>query len=294
MKVWVLGAGGFIGRHLVESLRGVHDVTAFVRPSAAAIRGAVRVDLASARAPAILRLTAKNRGRPDVVFHLASRQPGPHAPADYVSGNVGALAGALGFLRDVPPRRFVFTSTLSVYGRPDRNPVRENAVTRPVHAYAASKLAAEGLLGWLSGRCQVTILRLPSVFGLGQADSFVDGLAKTALRHAPITLFGRGRLLRDALHVRDVVRGLGACLHRPAVRGTVVINLGSGRAATNRDYARGLVKWLKSRSPITSVPEAPPAMFGVQADIERARRFLGFRPMTLDESLRLYAHELHT
>lgn len=293
MRVWVLGAGGFIGRHLVESLRGAHAVTAFVRPSAAAARGAVRVDLAGAQAPAVLRRAAEKRGRPDVVFHLASRQPGPHAPADYVSANVGTLAGALGFLRDVPPRRFIYTSTLSVYGRPDRNPVREDAATRPAQAYAASKLAAEGLLGWLAGRCQVTILRLPSVFGPGQADSFVDGLAKTARRHAPIVLFGRGRLLRDALHVRDVVRVFDACLRRPAGRGTVVVNLGSGRPATNRDYARGLVKWLNSRSPISSVAKVPPAMFGVYADVARARRLLGFRPMTLDESLRLYAHELH-
>ena len=287
-----MGAGGFIGRHLVEFLRGAHAVTAFVRPSAEANRGAVRVDLTSPKVPALLHRTAERLGRPDVVFHLASLQPGPYAPMDYVSANVGTLAGALAYFRDVPPRRFIFTSTLSVYGRPDRNPVREDAAARPVHAYAASKLAAEGLLGWLADRCQVTILRLPSVFGPGQADSFVDGLAKTALRHGPIALFGRGRLLRDALHVRDVVRLCGLCLRRPVGRGPVVVNVGSGRPATNRDYARRLIELLKSRSRITSVAETPPAMFGVYANISRARRLLGFHPMTLDESLRLYAHEL--
>lgn len=293
MKVWVMGAGGFIGRRLVESLRlDFHAVTPFVRSKASWIRGALRVDLSSPNVTAVLRRAVKAGGRPDIVFHLASRQPGPYSLTDYVSSNLTALGGVLAFFQEIPPRQFIYTSTLSVYGHPIHNPVREDAEPRPIHPYAATKLAAEGFLPLLASRCPVTVFRLPSVFGQGQADSFVDGLAKAAMRQEPLRLFGGGRIIRDALHVRDVIGVLLACLRRPVGRALVTVNLGAGRLLTNRDYAVGLIKCLKSRSRVVTVSDTPAGMSDLYADISLARRLFRFRPMTLSESLRLYAHDL--
>ena len=64
-------------------------------------------------------------------------------PGLYYAENVVGGVALLDALREVGVDRIVFSSTAAVYGEPEKVPIRENAPTRPVSPYGASKLAGE-------------------------------------------------------------------------------------------------------------------------------------------------------
>ncbi|WP_322071443.1 NAD-dependent epimerase/dehydratase family protein [Paraburkholderia bannensis] len=190
--VVVTGAQGFVGRALVKRLladglgaRAVSKLTlldiAFDAPHADA-----RVtQIAGSIADAGVR-TQAYADSVDAVFHLASI-PGGAAERDYALGRAINLDATLGLLEDLRgqprPPRFVFASTVAVYGESLPAVVDENTLPAPALSYGAHKLMGEALvadatrLGWVQG-CS---LRLPGVVarpgdGAGLMSAFMSQL----------------------------------------------------------------------------------------------------------------------
>jgi nucleoside-diphosphate-sugar epimerase len=138
---------------------------------------------------------------------------------------------------------------------------------------------------------RIVVLRLPSLYGAGQADSFIDGLARTAQLGDSIELFSRGELIRDALHVSDVVRAIDAVLAQPPREPFSILNLGCGQRLKTSEWARALVDALDSKSAIIPV-DREASQFDLYADISAARQQIAFAPMSLAESMKVYADEL--
>lgn len=204
MRVLVTGAGGFIGRVLVGRLldaglegRRVEQLVAAdlslhglpadarLRPLAGSIADAGVLEQALA-------------DRVDTVFHLAS-VPGGAAETSPDLGrrvNLDATAHLLALLREQGGRsRFVFASTVAVYGDPLPEVVDEQTPPRPVMSYGAHKLAAEVLVadaarrGWVDA-CS---LRLPGVVarpgeGTGLISAFMSQLFWKLAAGEPIVL----------------------------------------------------------------------------------------------------------
>src|SRR5207245_5142804 len=64
----------------------------------------------------------------------------------YFQNNVEAALTLLNTAMDAGVRRFVFSSTCAVYGTPDKVPMTEDAVRRPINPYGISKLFFENAL----------------------------------------------------------------------------------------------------------------------------------------------------
>ncbi len=294
MKVWITGCGGFLGNRLAQRLTASgHAVYGLSRRRSDHVTESIKVDLAADSARTTLTEISERAGHPDVVVHAASRQPGNYNLSDYVRANVLTTANLMDALANFPPRLLLYTSTQSVYGQPKTNPVPETQLATSSMPYNLTKRWAEQLVEGLSGQARIIVLRLPSLYGAGQADSFIDGLAKRALLDQPIELFSRGELIRDALHVSDIVNAITACAENPFEGSFSILNLGCGRCITTLEYATTLVAALQSKSVIIPV-DRPATQPGFYADIEKARRVIGFEPKSLEESMRVYAEELST
>ncbi len=204
LRVLVTGAGGFVGRVLVKRLldQGL---------AGQALQQLVVADLGLDGLPDDPRLqrVVGSIAEPGVleralaepvqaVFHLASL-PGGAAEAQPDLGrriNLDATAHLLGLLRDQATRpRFVFTSTVAVYGHPLPAVVDEQTPPRPALSYGAHKLAAEVLMadaarrGWVDA-CS---LRLPGVVarpgdGAGLISAFMSQLFWKLAAGEPIVL----------------------------------------------------------------------------------------------------------
>jgi nucleoside-diphosphate-sugar epimerase len=267
--------------------QGHHVLSLSRRPSTIASES-VAIDLAQEKDK--LNSVASEHGAADVVIHAASRQPGRYTFPEFVKGNILPTVNLLEALKSSPPKQIIFTSTLSVYAQSNNLPFTEDHPASSALAYAATKRWAEQLLETFRA-AQVTVLRLPSLYGAGQGDSFIDGLAQLALRGEDIELFSRGTVIREALHVSDVIRAIQTCIDQTPAEQFCLMNLGTGRKIATREYAEALVEALDSKSQIVLSDRAA-LQFNCYADIQRARDVIGFEPTELKESLRRYTHEL--
>ncbi|MHB8147281.1 MAG: GDP-mannose 4,6-dehydratase [Vulcanimicrobiaceae bacterium] len=267
MRALVTGAGGFVGRYLIEALRARgDDVLACGGPSDAG--DYTRIDL---RDIDTLR-AALDRAKPDIVFHLAAQAFVPEsiaAPLEtYETNTLGTarLAEAIrsyAQARNAMPR-LVFTSSAEVYGKRDTGdfPLRETLATNPDNPYAASKAAAESiLLGEVRGfGLDAVIARSFNHIGPGQSDRFVVAsfaaqLARIAQGGDRILLVGNLEAKRDFLDVRDVVAAYLALAETGA--SGEIYNVCSGVARSIRDALRELI--IAARIPV-EVREDPERM----------------------------------
>jgi len=291
LNIWITGCSGFLGTRLANHFAKQHNVTGLARRNCAAATNSISIDLAKRESPRKIEKLSAESGPPDLVIHAASKQPGHGDLADYVDANVHATSNLIEGLTLQPPRLIIYTSTLSVYGRPSVIPVDESAPAGGSLPYGATKRWGEQLFETFQRYSRIVVLRLPSLYGAGQADSFIDGLARTAQLNDSIQLFSRGELIRDALHVSDVVRAIDNCIAHPPDNAFSILNLGCGQRTKTSEWARALVDALDSKSAIIPV-DREASQFDLYADISAARQQIAFAPTSLSESMKVYADEL--
>ncbi len=202
--VVVTGSEGFVGQVLVRRLlgdglggRAVTRLTLMdVRFAAPPVDARVR-QIEGSIADAAVRARAFD-GAVHAVFHLAS-VPGGAAEKNYGLGRAINLDATLGLLEDLrtqaAPPRFVFASTIAVYGEHLPAEVDEHTLPNPGLSYGAHKLAGEYLVadatrkGWVQG-CS---LRLPGVVarpgeGVGMMSAFMSLLFWKLAAGQPLTV----------------------------------------------------------------------------------------------------------
>ena len=154
-KVFVTGAGGFIGSHLVEELvKNNADVTAMIRYGSSAhwgnmeflpkdIKQEIRVVAGNIEDGDFMMHTLKGQ---DIVFHLAALIAIPYsyvAPRSYVRTNVEGTLNVMEAVRRLDINRVVHTSTSEVYGTATYSPIDEAHPLQGQSPYSASKIGAD-------------------------------------------------------------------------------------------------------------------------------------------------------
>ena len=163
----------------------------------------------------------------EVLVHCAALVRTPFAfdqPASIAQVNQWGTVRLLELCREVRVRRFIYVSSLSVYGPGEG--FDEGADCRPIGPYSCSKREAElAVLAANSQELETVVLRVATLYG-GQPDlvrfeavpnRFVY-LAGTGRR---LTIFGSGQQRRPLVHVRDAARALLWALREPGIGGEV-------------------------------------------------------------------------
>ncbi len=289
----VTGGAGFIGSHLVERLldegwrvTAIDDFDPFY---AAEVK---RRNLAHAAAQAGFRLIEGDVAFVelprdlDVVVHLAAKagvRPSIEAPVAYEEANVRTTVALLEHARRVGVRQFVFASSSSVYGVNPRVPWREDDLDlRPISPYAATKLAGEGfghVYHHLYG-IRFVALRFFTVYGPRQRpDLAIHKFARLMREGKPIPFYGDGGTRRDYTFVRDTVQGIRAAMDYDR-SGFEIVNLGNDRTVSLAELVATLEEAMDIRANLDRRPEQPGDVPITWADVDKARRLLGYRPET--------------
>lgn len=294
MNIWITGCSGFLGTRLASHFTGKqHHVTGLSRRQCPAVSRSLSIDLATSEAPRILEKFSAEAGAPDVVIHAAAKQSGSGELVEFVDANVHSTSNLIEGLTQRPPRLIIYTSTHNVYGRPSVIPVDEASPAGGNVPHGATKRWGEQMLETFQRYSRIVVLRLPHLYGMGEDGSFIRKLAALAQRDEPIELLSRGELIRDALHVSDVVRAIDNCVTQAPGNSFSILNLGCGRRIKTLEYARALVAALESKSDIIPVDRVAP-QFDLYADISAARQQIGFAPLSLVDAMKVYADELRT
>jgi UDP-glucose 4-epimerase len=189
----------------------------------------------------------------DTVFHLAAQSSGEASfdePARDIDVNYKGTLNILRLAAKKKCRRFIFSSSMSVYGEvdPDRPQVSEDHPCRPASYYGCNKLASEKLMDVFcqDGRMKPTIFRLFNVYGPGQnmlnlRQGMVSIYFSYLMNGTPVHVKGSLERFRDFIYVDDVVDMLTAAdenertFHR-------IFNLGTGNKTTVRDLLAAMLR----------------------------------------------------
>lgn len=238
MRVFLTGASGFIGAHVMRALlANSHFVVALVMPGDSMWRlkderGQFGVVTGSLGDSDLLRSSLREF-KPDVCIHLAwYAEPGKYL---YATENLSSLNDSLGLLRElilVGCRQVVMAGTCAEYDT-EMGFLREDGATRPSTLYAAAKLSC-CLLGQQIAAAEGINLAWGRIF-------YPYGPQEDQRRVVPATilslLHGRsfsatlGQQVRDYIHVEDVATAFCVLAER---RANGIYNISSGSPATIR------------------------------------------------------------
>jgi UDP-glucuronate 4-epimerase len=294
-RILVTGGAGFIGSHVCEHLLARGDeVTvldnfnpsydpAIKRANAAELAGARLVEGDIRDQALVARLFGE--GRFDAVVHLAAMagvRPSLADPLLYSDVNVRGTQILLRELERRPGVRFVFASSSSVYGANDKVPFREDDdIHRPISPYAATKRAGE-LLCYTHHHLYgtpISCLRFFTVYGPRQRPEMaIHAFTRLCLAKQPIPFFGDGSTRRDYTYIDEIVEGVVRALDR--ARGYAIYNLGESRTISLAELVAAIGKQCGVEPILDRRPLQPGDVLVTYADVEKARRELGYEPRT--------------
>lgn len=284
MKIFVTGAGGFIGRVVVRRLAAKgHDIAAHVGPPGTELEAPPEASSSVTFAIEDARDFAGRLSNHDVVVHLA----GPAAvagsfaaPLDYVRAHAVGTSAIVAAARAAGVPRLIYVSSAEVYGRRSEARVHEGMLPQPRSPYAAAKVAGEAIVGAAArtGGPTAVVLRPFSVYGPGQRPS---SLLATIVDRAKS---GRRVELRDLAPVRDYcqvddVAEAIACACRCDIDECNVFNVGTGVGTSVADLAAMVTHVLGACTSVAEIgaDRGPAEIFRLVADTSHARAGLGWR-----------------
>lgn len=314
MRILVTGGAGYVGSVSIEALVAAgHEVVALDNLATAAgtanLGGAELVVGTYVDRAAMADLLRDRRI--DAVLHCGARSlvaESMREPALYFRENVAGGIALLEAMRDAGVGRLVISSTASVYGIPETNPVSEDAALRPINVYGETKRSLEAAAGWFASAygLRVVSLRYFNVAGASATNGerhdpethLIPNILTAVEGGAPLTVFGTdyetpdGTAIRDYLHVVDLAEA-----HRLALEATAAddprtsealrLNLGSGAGFSVRQVLHGAERVIGRSVPhgyADRRPGDPPVLV---ASIDRVREVLGWEPVrsTLEEMI---------
>ena len=223
MKVLVTGHLGYIGVEMVSVLRasghevvgldtGLFDDCDFVSPPDAV--PTLDVDLRD--------VTADHLRDFDAVAHLGALSNDPLGDLDSeltFDINLHASVRLARAAKVAGVRRFLFSSSCSLYGAGGDAELDESAAFHPVTAYGESKVRVEQEVSSLADDSFSPVyLRNATAYGVSRrlrADIVVNNLVGHAVTTGKVLLQSDGSPWRPLVHIRDIIAAFDACLTAP-------------------------------------------------------------------------------
>jgi UDP-glucose 4-epimerase len=296
MNILVTGGSGFIGSHVVDVLleQGhtvkIYDVDT---PKYGQACGFIKADLLD-----LVRLV-KETESVEAVFHIAAEaNVNRFHDSPYFSNLItsGSTLNVLEAARINTIGRVLFGSTEWVYGSDPSNPdvviTEETPMTdNPDHIYTSSKIAAELFCKNYRRMYGVsfTIMRFGIPFGeRARPETVTPIFIRKILNGEEITIHGDGSQTRQFIYVKDLARGIAACLH-PAAENQI-FNLNGVDRISVLDIIRHLERILGRTAKIAFVDQRSGQFKGRLISSEKADRLLGWKPrFTYAQALEGYA-----
>ncbi len=149
----------------------------------------------------------------DQILHLAGQSSGEKSfdnPILDLNKNIKSSLNLINYGIDNNARRFVYASSMSVYGAHKKEKVKENDKLQPLSCYGVSKLAVENYLTVYKKKLPYVILRMFNVYGPGQdfknlKQGMVSIYLSQAIKNNNIIVKGPLNRTRDLIYIDDVV-----------------------------------------------------------------------------------------
>jgi UDP-glucose 4-epimerase len=325
-KILVTGGCGYIGSHtVVDLLQNGYDVISVddnSRSSAGILKGVERitgkvvknykVDLCNF--DDTYAIFQENEDIAGIIHFAAFKAVGESVekPLMYFENNLVSLINLLKCVEEFSIPWFVFSSSCTVYGNPDKEMVTEQTPTKPAESpYGYTKQMGEQIISEFQKSSKATksiLLRYfnpvgahPSIhigeLPIGKPANLVPVITQTAIGKIPkMMVYGAdyptrdGSCVRDYIHVSDIshahtlaIRHLEQGRSRAACE---VFNLGTGNGVTVLEAIRAFEKVSGVKLNYEVGPRRPGDVIAIYANNDKAKNVLGWNPaLTLDDMM---------
>jgi dihydroflavonol-4-reductase len=188
------------------------------------------------------------------VIHLAAAQHESEKPESYFRAiNVDATRALLERCVAAGVQRFVYGSSIGVYGESGSALLDENSPLRPQNAYTRTKVEAEGVVKRYTGRIGTCVIRISETYGPG--DQRLLKLFK-ALDRGHFMMIGPGTNCRQMMHVNDLIRVLLLAAQHERALGETFVVAGQEVLTTNQTV-KTIAEVLERSPPRVRIPLWP-------------------------------------
>jgi UDP-glucose 4-epimerase len=310
--ILVTGAAGYIGSHTcVELLAAGYSVVALDNLCNSSLEALKRVEQITDRKIPFYETDVRDRAglhallkahRIDAAIHFAGLKAvgeSVEKPLAYFENNVGGTVALLQELGDAGVKKFLFSSSATVYGDPESVPISESARLSTTNPYGRSKLMVEQILEdlaqsdalWAIGSLRYFNPVGAHASGLigedprGIPNNLMPYISQVAVgRRERLSVFGNdyptpdGTGVRDYIHVVDLAQGHVAALRELFRSGQgFTINLGTGQGYSVLEMLKAFEQASGRSIPYTIVERRPGDIATCYANPAKAAQVLGWR-----------------
>ena len=305
MKILITGGAGYIGSHFVNHLlKNGHDVIVFdnlSRGNRKSIPDNVPFEIVDIQNREAISRALLNYSNIDAVVHFAAFAyvgESVENPELYYINNVLGSLNLIGAVNEAGIKKFVFSSTCSLYGNPLKVPISENEPVKPINPYAQTKRMIENILSDFDDAYKFKYVALRYFNAAGADDSgnigeshdpephLIPLVLQTALgKREKVYIFGSdynttdGTCVRDYIHVNDLAEGhLKAIEYLNKTNTSGIFNLGTGMGYSVKQIIDEACKVTGKNIPveICSRRAGDPAV--LVADNKKAKEILMWKP----------------
>ncbi|MBR2780549.1 MAG: UDP-glucose 4-epimerase GalE [Eubacteriaceae bacterium] len=312
MSVLLTGGTGYIGSHTaVELLDAGYDVVLADDLSNSEESVVGRIERICGKRPLFYKADVKNRGilgrifsenDIEAVIHFAGFKAVGESvgePLMYYRNNLDTAISVLETMKETGCRRFIFSSSATVYGMNNTVPFREDMPRSSTNPYGTTKLMIEMIMEDLcraDGTFSCVALRYFNPVGahpsglIGEKPSGVPNNLTPYIQQVAsgirekLYVFGNdydtpdGTGVRDYIHVTDLAAGhLCAMKYSSDHPGFLAVNLGTGTGYSVLEMVRAFEKVNGVKIPYEISPRRPGDIASCYADVTRAKQLLGWQ-----------------
>lgn len=293
----VTGAAGFVGsklsKKLIDSGFEVLTIDNLSTGSESCIPKGVEFIKGDCQDINVIKRLEEDRF--DAIFHIAGQSSGEISFEDPVydlQTNTQSTLLLLKLAKKINCTKFIYASTMSVYGENQIEFVTEKSTTNPKSFYAVGKLASEKYLDIYSNFGIDTIaLRLFNIYGPGQnMENMKQGMVSIflaqAIKEKSVLVKGSKDRFRDFIFIDDVVNAFLAVLDK-GKKGFSLYNVSTGVKTRVEELVDEISRNVDDSISVTYKGTTPGDQFGIYGDSSLLRSETNWSPKwTFNQGIR--------
>jgi len=312
MKILVTGGSGYIGSHTcLELLKMNYEVAVIDNLSNSKKTSLKRVEKITKNKIDFFKVDLLDLKKlnhvfdkftPDAVIHFAGKKAVGESvikPIEYYKNNLGGTINLIEVMKNHNIKKIIFSSSCTVYGLPNKVPIKEDFPVSAVNPYGRTKLFIEFLLQDVSQsdpNWNIIVLRYFNPVGADQSgiigedpngipNNLFPYITQVAVGKLPIlSIYGNdyptpdGTCIRDYIHVSDLAFGHVKAIDKlRKSSGTNTYNLGTGKGYSVLEVLSTFEKVTGKNIPHRFVKRREGDVSASYSDTTKARRELGWK-----------------